>query len=216
MVLERLGDRRVEFLDTSWGHSDNDPSINVYVLARRPDFLVRLQHLQQAGLQPGSTEVQPAVTYGRLDVLQYLRDSFKAQVERGGDRAGLDEVAYGVMGGGGVQVLEYLQDCGLQFTAAHVGLLMGQVDMYKENVIEDEPEVAYMLHESAAVWLIEAASISGGDVEVLSGAFQDAARSGAGRAVLDALRKRGAVVDVDAVWAGGCRDALDWAMAGRQ
>ncbi|KAG2432302.1 hypothetical protein HYH02_013024 [Chlamydomonas schloesseri] len=174
----------------------------VHSVWARPDFLDRLRHLHAAGLprqHPVGGAAVYAAVHGHTAALEYLWDECG---EAGPDDPEfIDDNVSGIGSRpGDMAVLELLRARGERFQLRHLALAAER-----------------RWPDASLLWLLEAAEDGDlGPAQVRacwSEAFSTAAAAGAGLQVLQALRSRGAAVDLEAVRLGGSAEAEEWAAA---
>ncbi|PNW77834.1 hypothetical protein CHLRE_10g453750v5 [Chlamydomonas reinhardtii] len=199
--------RKLDFFMSAWGpdgvarelQQRFDLTAFCNAAALRPDYAQRLRRLHAAGMPLGVQALRYAARFGHIDALKYLLD------EAGAPAAAIDTAfvrSYVSERGPQLadsQLLRLLKERGYAFTAA-------DVKAAARWGWPDEPLIA----------LIQMA-VDGGAEDAngsdWSAAFNYAAIGGASTCVLQALRVRGAAVDLAAVAKGGSEEALDWAAA---
>ncbi|PNW77837.1 hypothetical protein CHLRE_10g453800v5 [Chlamydomonas reinhardtii] len=197
--------RKLDFFMSAWGPDvvarelQHRFSLGAFygAAALRPDYAQRLRRLHAAGMPMAVHALRHAVTLGHVDALTYLLDEASAP-------AAAMETAFGKHSvcsqhRANLQLLRLLKERGYTFTAT-------DVKAAASHSWPDEPLIA----------LIQMA-VDGGSEDAngsdWSAAFNYAAIGGASTCVLQALRARGAAVDLAAVAKGGSEEALDWAAA---
>ncbi|KAG2427329.1 hypothetical protein HXX76_012524 [Chlamydomonas incerta] len=203
---------KLDFLRSRWGPAvvgevlagERGPAYLLHSAARQPDFLQRLTYLHAAGM-PRHVDVYEAGVYaavqGHADALVYMWDERGERLDEEFVRRYVAWVH--TPRPGDMAILELLRGRGARFQLRHVALAADR-----------------RWPDASLMWLMEAAEH--GDLppaevrSCWSKAFSAAAAAGAGIGVLQALRARGAAVDLEAVAMGGSAEALEWARGQEQ
>ncbi|PNW77831.1 hypothetical protein CHLRE_10g453700v5 [Chlamydomonas reinhardtii] len=197
--------RKLDFLLSAWGPAVvarelQKPATLAFEASLQPDYTQRLRRLHAAGMPLGVEAMEYAARFGHVDALTYLLD------EAGAPVAAIDTafvrgyvLACRPKHAVTQQLLRLLKERGYTFTAADVKMAASH-RWLEESLL-------------ALIQMVVDGDTDGDDRSRWSAAFVCAAYAGAGICVLQALRARGAAVDLAAVAKGGSEEALDWAAA---
>ncbi|PNW72706.1 hypothetical protein CHLRE_15g639500v5 [Chlamydomonas reinhardtii] len=218
---------KVEFLRSAWGPdaaaavaaSVGDEHELWGVLFERPDCLARLQYLHSIGVSMATPVLSRyAASAGRPEELAYMWDEC-GQVDGVSAAALLKDCVFGA-GTSEPLVMRFLHGRGFQFTAlqaereAQLGASDATLLFLSEVVVDsmdgEEADAGGVGPRAQEARVEEKEERS---QKHWSCAFRNAAERGVSLAVLQALRSRGATVDLEAVAMGGSVEALEWAAA---